>query len=109
MKAQRASVLIVVLWASLGLVSVALLFGHSMLMAYRGADNDVAGRQADQAIEGAVRYVRVAARESRNAGLVARSRPTRRGRCRSAKRRSGFSGGRRTRSSGTTREFGAGR
>jgi len=47
---------IVVLWASLGLVSVALLFGHSMMMAYRGSDNDLAGRQADQAIEGAIRY-----------------------------------------------------
>lgn len=52
----RGSVLIVVLWASLGLVSVALLFGHSMLLAYRGADNDLSGRQADEAIEGAVRY-----------------------------------------------------
>ena len=48
--------LIVVLWASAGLVSIALLLGHSMLMAYRGADNDLAGRQADQAIDGAARY-----------------------------------------------------
>ncbi len=48
--------LIVVLWASAGLVSIALLLGHSMLMAYRGVDNDLAGRQADQAIEGAARY-----------------------------------------------------
>ena len=53
---KKGSVLIVVLWASLGLVSVALLFGHSMLLAYRGADDDLSGRQADQAIEGAVRY-----------------------------------------------------
>jgi type II secretory pathway component PulK len=52
----RASVLIVVMWASLGLVSVSLLFGHAMTMTYRGADNDLAGRQAQQAIEGAVRY-----------------------------------------------------
>jgi type II secretory pathway component PulK len=50
-------VLIVVLWATLGLVSVALLFGHSMVMTYRGADNDVSGHQAEQAIEGAIRYV----------------------------------------------------
>jgi type II secretory pathway component PulK len=55
--ALRGSVLIVVLWASLGLVSIALLFGHSMLMTYRGSDNDLSGRQADQAIEGAARYV----------------------------------------------------
>ncbi len=53
---RRGSVLIVTLWASVGLVSVALLFGHSMLMAYRGADNDFAGHQADQAIEGMIRY-----------------------------------------------------
>src|SRR5689334_8152807 len=53
---RRGSVLIVTLWASMGLVAVALLFGHSMLMTYRGADNDLAGRQADQAIEGAIRY-----------------------------------------------------
>ncbi len=52
----RASVLIVVLWATLGLVSVALLFGHSMTMTYRGADNELAGRQAAQAIDGAARY-----------------------------------------------------
>jgi DNA uptake protein ComE-like DNA-binding protein len=50
-------VLIVVLWASLGLVSVALLFGHSMVMTYRGADNDVSGKQAEQAIEGVAKYV----------------------------------------------------
>src|SRR5262245_19249789 len=55
--AHRASVLIVVLWASLGLVSVALLFGHSMVMTYRGADNDLSGMQAEQAIEGVARYV----------------------------------------------------
>lgn len=52
----QGSVLILVLWVSLGLVALALTFGHSMIMTYRGADNDLAGRQADQAIEGAVRY-----------------------------------------------------
>ncbi len=54
---KRGSVLIVVLWVCLGLVSVTLLFGNSMLMAYRGSDNDFAGHQAEQAIEGAARYV----------------------------------------------------
>jgi DNA uptake protein ComE-like DNA-binding protein len=57
MPVLHGSVLIVVLWACLGLVSITLLFGHSMLMTYRGSDNDLSGRQADQAIEGAVRYV----------------------------------------------------
>lgn len=55
-RTRDGSVLIVVLWASIGLVSIALLFGHSMVMNYRGADNDLAGRQADLAIEGAIRY-----------------------------------------------------
>ena len=53
---SRGSVLIVVLIICLGLVSMTLMLGHTMLMAYRGADNEVAGRQADAAIEGAVQY-----------------------------------------------------
>ena len=48
--------LIVVLVVCLGLVSLALLFGHSMLMGYRGSDDDLAGRQAGNACEGAARY-----------------------------------------------------
>ena len=52
----RGSVLIVVLIVCLGLVSMTLVLGHSMLMAYRGSDNEVAGRQADLAIEGAAQY-----------------------------------------------------
>ena len=50
------SVLVVVLWACLGLVAITVTFGHSMLMTYRGADNDLSGHQAEQAIEGAARY-----------------------------------------------------
>jgi DNA uptake protein ComE-like DNA-binding protein len=53
---DRGSVLIVTMCVSLALVSVTLLFGHSMLLMYRGTDNDLAGRQAGQAIEGAARY-----------------------------------------------------
>lgn len=53
---MAGSVLIVVLVVCLGLVSLVLVFGHSMLMAYRGTSNDLAGMQADQAIEGALRY-----------------------------------------------------
>jgi len=67
---ERGSVLIVVLWACVGLVSIALLFGHSMLMAYRGADNALAGRQADQAIEGAVRYAEALLAEATTPGLL---------------------------------------
>ena len=48
--------LIVVMVVCLGLVALTLVFGSSMLMAYRGGDNSQAGQQADQAIEGAARY-----------------------------------------------------
>lgn len=68
-RSRTGSVLIVVLWASVGLVSIALLFGHSMVMTYRGADNDLAGRQADQAIEGAIRYVKNLLMNAESPGL----------------------------------------
>lgn len=55
-QSNQGSVFIVILGVSLALVSMALIFGHSMLMAWRGSDNELAGRQADQAIEGAARY-----------------------------------------------------
>jgi len=55
-KSSTGSVFVVVLLICLGLVSLTLLFGSSMYMAYRGADNSQAGQQADQAIEGAARY-----------------------------------------------------
>ena len=48
--------LIIVLIVCLGLVSLTLLFSHSMMMVYRGSETDLAGRQADRAIEGAVQY-----------------------------------------------------
>lgn len=69
-KQPRGSVLIVVLWASFGLVAVSLLFGHSMLMSYRGVDNDLAGRQAEQALEGAARYAESLMMESGTPGLL---------------------------------------
>lgn len=56
---QRGSVLIVVLVICLGLVSLTLVFGHSMMMSYRGADNELAGRQAEAAIRGAEQYAEV--------------------------------------------------
>lgn len=54
---RRGTVLIVVLWIAAGLVTVALYFGHSMMLEYRAADNTVAGLEASQVIEGARRYV----------------------------------------------------
>jgi type II secretory pathway component PulK len=51
------SVLVIVLWVALGLVSVALYFAHSMAMELRATDNRVASLEAAEAIAGAVRYL----------------------------------------------------
>ena len=53
----QGSVLIIVLWIVFGLVSLALYFGHSMVFNLRAADQNAAGVQADQVIEGAARYL----------------------------------------------------
>ncbi|MCP5528436.1 MAG: general secretion pathway protein GspK [Verrucomicrobiales bacterium] len=52
----RGTILIVVLWVSLGLVTVTLLFGHAMMLSFRAADNTLANTQAAQAVEAGVRY-----------------------------------------------------
>jgi DNA uptake protein ComE-like DNA-binding protein len=51
------SVLVIVLWIAFGLVSIALYFADSMSSELRASDNRVCGLAADQAIEGAARYV----------------------------------------------------
>ncbi len=51
------SVLVIVLWLAFGLVTIALYFADSMSAELRAADNRVAGLAADQAIDGAARYV----------------------------------------------------
>lgn len=56
-RCEKASVLIIVLWVSLGLVAIALYFANSMTYELRASDNRVSGLEADQAIEGAARYV----------------------------------------------------
>ncbi|MCC6231627.1 MAG: general secretion pathway protein GspK [Verrucomicrobiales bacterium] len=56
-RAQRGSVLIIVLWVTFGLVSLALYFANSMSMELRASENRVAAVQADQAILGAAKYV----------------------------------------------------
>lgn len=59
MKAFRGgSVLIVMLWVCFGLVGLTLTFGHSMLIHFRGTDNRLSARQADHAIDGAIRYAK---------------------------------------------------
>ena len=54
---NHGSVLLIVLWVTLGLVSMALYFANSMALELRAADNGASGLAADQAIEGAARYV----------------------------------------------------
>jgi len=51
------SILIIVLWVALGLVSISLYFAHSMSFEFRAADNRVASMEALQAVEGGARYV----------------------------------------------------
>jgi len=54
---KGGSVLILVLWISIGLVAIALYFAHSMTYELRASDNRVSGLVAEQTIEGAARYV----------------------------------------------------
>lgn len=56
-RAERASVLIIVLWIAIGLVGITLYFANSMTLELRASDNRLNGLAADQAIEGAARYV----------------------------------------------------
>jgi type II secretory pathway component PulK len=56
-RAGRGSVLIIVLWIAIGLVGITLCFANSMTLELRASDNRVTGLAADQAIEGAARYV----------------------------------------------------
>ena len=56
-RSQDASVLILVLWISIGLVAIALYFANSMTFELRASDNRATGIAAEQAIEGAARYV----------------------------------------------------
>jgi type II secretory pathway component PulK len=46
-----------VLWIVIGLVAITLYFANSMTLELRAADNRVSGLTAEQAIEGAARYV----------------------------------------------------
>ena len=55
--ARRGSVLVIVLWIAFGIVSLALYFANSMNFELRASDNRVCAMAADQAIDGAVRYV----------------------------------------------------
>ena len=53
----RGSVLVIVMWIAFGLVSLALYFANSMNFELRASDNRVSALAAEQAIEGAERYL----------------------------------------------------
>lgn len=67
---QNGSVLIIVLWIAFGLVAMALYFANSMSSELRASDNRVEMLAADQAIEGAARYVTKVLAEQATNGLV---------------------------------------
>ncbi len=67
---QSGSVLIIVLWIALGLVAITLYFANSMSSELRASDNRVAALMADQAIEGAARYVTTVLTEQATNGIV---------------------------------------
>ena len=54
---ERATVLVIVLWTAIGLISIALYFANSMSYELRASDNRVSGLETEQAIEGAARYI----------------------------------------------------
>src|SRR5579863_7228804 len=56
-RSERASLLIIVIWIVFGLISITLYFAHSMSFELRASDNRVAAIEAEQAIEGAARYI----------------------------------------------------
>ena len=56
-RAEEGSLLIIVLWIAFGLVALTLYFAHSMSQELRAADNRVAALEANQAIDGAARYL----------------------------------------------------
>ena len=67
---QHGSVLIIVLWIALGLVAITLYFANAMSSELRAADNRVAALVADQAIEGAARYVTSVLTEQATNGIA---------------------------------------
>ncbi len=67
---QHGSVLIIVLWIALGLVAITLYFGNSMSSELRASDNRVQSLAAEQAIEGAARYVAKVLTDQATNGIV---------------------------------------
>src|SRR5262245_8995818 len=54
---SEASVFVIVLWITFGLVSITLYFANAMNFELRASDNRVCALQSEQAIMGAARYL----------------------------------------------------
>jgi len=67
----RASTFVIVLWIAVGLVSVTLYFGYAMSLELKASDYRTSATAADQAIEGAARYVSYILANQLTNGLVA--------------------------------------
>ena len=58
------------MWIVFGLISIAIYFANSMTFELRASDNRVAGIEAEQAIEGARRYISCVLSNLNQAGAI---------------------------------------
>jgi DNA uptake protein ComE-like DNA-binding protein len=56
-RSEGGSVLLIVLWIALGLVTITLYFANSSSYELQAADNRISGMESEAAIDGAARYV----------------------------------------------------
>jgi DNA uptake protein ComE-like DNA-binding protein len=68
--ARSGSTFVIVLWVAVGLVSLALYFANSMSFELKASDGRVSGVAAEQAIEGAARYITFALQNYETNGVM---------------------------------------
>jgi DNA uptake protein ComE-like DNA-binding protein len=56
-RSERGSVLVLVLWIALGLVTLTVYFANSSSIELQAADNRASGVMSEQAVDGAARYI----------------------------------------------------
>ena len=67
---SRGSILVVAMWVIFGLVAITLYFANSMSLELKASDSRVAGVEAEQAIEGARRYITCLLSNVNSAGVL---------------------------------------
>lgn len=65
----EGSVLVIVLWISLGLVSLAIYFAQTTSLALKASDQRLAGLEAERVMEGATRYISYVLANTEQRGL----------------------------------------